>query len=422
MNLRSRLNRIYGDGNDPSQDSSSAETPSSQELRSRLSKLPGSRLGRMEEYLGGNWIEGLGGRILRADRRYPVKHLQGQVELAQLMELDAEPLKLLAADPRFQQCDPRRMLFIDTETTGLAGGAGTYIFLIGVGFLQQDGFRLRQFFLPDYSSEKALLEELDQLLAAGAEGPFSHLVSFNGKSYDLSLLSNRFILQRMADPFEGMPHLDLIHPCRTLWKGRLESCSLQSLERHVLGFRRSGDIPGHLIPQTYFSYLRTGRFQAFADVFEHNRLDILSMVALLATAAAVVTDPVRFQFADPLSAARLHQLRGGEREAAAILESALREDPDCDQRLDWVRELALLTKRLGRHSDSLLLWRGLLQEHPDPGEEAFEECAKILEHQIKDLRAALSVVRRGLQRHPHNPSLSHRQHRLECKIAGKRWW
>jgi uncharacterized protein YprB with RNaseH-like and TPR domain len=171
--------------------------------------------------------------------------------------------------------DPERLVFLDTETTGLAGGTGTCAFLIGLGTVEGTGFAVRQFFLRDYVEEKAALEALAAALA-GCEG----LVTFNGKAFDVPLLETRYTLSRLPSPFSRLLHLDMLHPARKLWKLRLESCKLTHLERHVLGIEREGDVPGSDIPGIYFDYLRTGDARGLQPVFYHNALDIITLAAL----------------------------------------------------------------------------------------------------------------------------------------------
>ena len=142
--------------------------------------------------------------------------------------------------------------FLDTETTGLAGGTGTYAFLVGVGSIEASGFRLRQFFMRDYGEEASLLSRLDEYLA-----PFDVLITYNGKAYDQPLLETRFRMVRARHPFERMEHLDLLFGARRLWKLRLESCRLVDLENRILGVERQGDLPGEMIPYIYFDFLRT---------------------------------------------------------------------------------------------------------------------------------------------------------------------
>ena len=194
-----------------------------------------------------------------------------------LAPLDMGRLAVLANDPALRGLDYRRALFLDTETTGLAGGTGTVAFLIGLGWFEGDGFVTQQLFARDYAEERATLLHLRERLA-GRE----FLVSFNGKAFDANLLATRFIMNRLPDPLSGLPHLDLLHPARRLLSHRLADRRLSALETSILGFEREGDIPGSEIPQRYFDWLRRRDGRLMADVFEHNRLDILSLAALAA--------------------------------------------------------------------------------------------------------------------------------------------
>jgi uncharacterized protein YprB with RNaseH-like and TPR domain len=188
-----------------------------------------------------------------------------------------------------------RMLFIDLETTGLAGGAGTYAFLVGFGWFEDASFRVRQFFLTSYAAEQVLLEEVTALAAQAGV-----LVSYNGKTFDLPLIETRFLFHRMAPPFGGLTHLDMLHLARRLWRPRttgesLEregqshtTCRLSAVEESVLGHVRQGDVPGFEIPSRYFHYVRTGDARPLDEVFEHNRLDLLALAMLTATAATLL--------------------------------------------------------------------------------------------------------------------------------------
>ena len=149
---------------------------------------------------------------------------------------------------------PERLVYLDTETTGLAGGTGTCAFLIGIGTIEGTQFVVRQFFLRDYPEEKAILHALAEILDA-----FDGVVTYNGKTFDMPLLETRYALARLKSPFARLMHLDALHPSRRLWRLRLESCKLTDLESAVLGIEREGDVAGSEIPAIYFDYLRTGR-------------------------------------------------------------------------------------------------------------------------------------------------------------------
>ena len=180
-----------------------------------------------------------------------------------------------------------RLLYLDTETTGLAGGTGTYVFLVGAGFFDGDTFEVRQYFMRDLDEEPALLAAVGGLL-----GQFDGVVTYNGGGFDLPLLETRFVLARRRFPADVF-HLDLLGSARRLWSTRLADCRLGTLERHVLGFTREDDLPGALIPSAYFDYLRRKQPGALPRIFEHNRHDILSLAALTGwVTGAVARAPV----------------------------------------------------------------------------------------------------------------------------------
>ena len=176
---------------------------------------------------------------------------------------------------------PERLAFLDTETTGLAGGTGTYAFLIGIGRVEPDGFHVRQFFMREYAEERSLLAALNKHL----EG-FDVLVTYNGRAYDQPLLETRYRITRHKPPFARMTHLDLLYGARRLWKLRLESCRLMQLERQILGVEREGDLPGDLIPYVYFEYLRSREARRLVPIFHHNAIDILTLACLTAIVPA----------------------------------------------------------------------------------------------------------------------------------------
>ena len=187
---------------------------------------------------------------------------------------------------------PDKIIFIDTETTGLAGGTGTFAFMIGVGFVRENSFITKQYFMSDFGDEPAMLHDLEKEL-----DNFEVMVSFNGKSFDIPLIKNRFTMQNFEDPIGDKLHIDLLHLSRRLWKNELESCSLGSLEYFILRFDRdlSSDILGSEIPDTYYNYLDTGDSSEIKNIFYHNEMDVLSMDILL----NLLTDMFSLRFPSP---------------------------------------------------------------------------------------------------------------------------
>lgn len=322
----------------------------------------------------------------------------------------------------------RQAVFIDTETTGLAGGTGTYAFLIGIGHLELDHIVVRQYLLPDFGHEWLMLNALEQALTG-----FSYTVSFNGKSFDIPLLKNRYVLNRMITSLEDLPHLDLLHAARRIWKRRLPACDLQSLERHILNITRENDLPGELVPQAYFEFIRKRDALLLRDVLEHNYHDIVHMALLTLKIAAVCEAPLAHLShpRDIFSLAKYDYQNGRFSETLPLLEQLLNY-PEA-HRKEWYRESACLLsmayQRLGDPERAREYLQGLLDRdllQPD----IIEALAKHYEHRTRDYRAAREVVERGLRylemlrqldsRSPwlkYLPRLRHRHQRILRKLG-----
>lgn len=286
------------------------------------------------------------------------------------------------------------MIFLDTETTGLSGGSGTHVFLVGIGRFSGDALHVRQFFMRHPGDERALLSAL----AAGLRD-IGALVTYNGRSFDVPLLETRYRMhgQSFVAPEQ---HIDLLPPARAIWKHRLPSCSLGTIERMVLGIERELDAPGWMIPQLYFDYLRSRRIEMLEPVFEHNRIDIVTLARLTALVqlyeAGIATPPNDI---DRLAVA-LHRLRrhGDSGAIAAIRQLWPTPTAPADLRLRALRELSVTLKRQRRHSEAAGEWRAALRDPSRPVRHyAAEELAKYYEHTERDHAKALEVARRGAE-------------------------
>ncbi len=412
MELRQRLNRIRGKKPAGSTLAAAPARPDAEEAETDLA-----------QFLGGEWKQDESGRTFRVERSMPCDQIHGRLRLDEIYRTDVRWLELLSGDPEFSTFDPEATLFLDTETTGLAGGSGTYVFLVGLGYFRGDVFRTDQLFLPDLDSEFSFLKQLCDRVRGDADGKtFRYLVTFNGKGYDLNLLEYRFLIHGIEPPFESLSHLDLLYPTRMLWKRSLQNCALQTVEKLILGLRRPPDIPSALIPRTYFTYLRSGYHQPFQSVFEHNRIDVLTMVGLLAVAVQLLKEPDRRFFVSPISSAQMLLLRGEDQEALRLLEIVSQETQWEVERPDLMLLLAGLKKKLGASDEALALFEELLRIQERPPLETFEEAAKILEHQKRDLEKALSLVQKASSMYPESNDLDHRKFRLQCRIAGEKWY
>jgi uncharacterized protein len=341
----------------------------------------------LEELVQGMRVENERGEFFVVETAVHLEVRHGDVPLSRVHAIEPSTVAVLTAEPGLAGFDLRRAVFLDTETTGLAGGAGTAAFLIGVGWVDGDRFVVRQYFMRDYHEEAALLRGLAEELAR-----FDRLVTFNGKMFDVPLLDSRYRLNRGRFPLSEAPHLDLLHPARRLWKARLESCRLQSLEVGLMGLRRHGDIPGEEIPQVYFDWVRRRDARMLARVFEHNRQDIVSLAALAVLACRWVEegraeDPRDvFSLARVLERARLYDRSEAEYRRALDKGAGALRGP-------VLLRLAWRAKRAGEHDRAAALWA----EAGEAGEvEGWRELAMHHEHRARDFVQALAAVERGI--------------------------
>ncbi len=345
----------------------------------------------------------------------PLQQRHGCYTLAEGLNCNGSDLSLPARDRSLSPVDPERCLFLDVETTGLSGGTGTWVFLIGLGWQEGDFFRIRQYFLRHPAEEAAMLHHFAEFAAS-----FSRLVTFNGKAFDLPLIQTRQTLQRVPQtaPHE---HLDLLTCARSLWRERFPSRSLDFLEEALLGFQRCDDIPGWEIPAVYFNYLRRSDVGALLKVFEHNLFDILSMAVLLGRVAATVTAEEPAHPAECYSLGRLYH-EAGETKKAELYYRQVGDSGKLAQAA--LSRLAMLYKKQGEWPRALSLWEKLARDNPS----AAVEMAKYYEHQARDFQAALHWSNRALREaqrrsgipfsNPDHPAaLRHRINRLQRKIG-----
>ncbi|MCL4273505.1 MAG: ribonuclease H-like domain-containing protein [Anaerolineales bacterium] len=298
------------------------------------------------------------------------------------------PLSLIsqwANDARIAEMPIRKFAFLDTETSGVSGGTGTYAFLVGAARFMDDKFVLKQFFLRDPSEEPAMLEALIHFLA-----PCEGLVTFNGKSFDAPLLRTRYSLHRIPVPFKEYAHIDLLPLARRLWRDRLPSRALKYLEEHVLGFTRtSEEVPGYEIPWLYFDYLRSGDARPMGGVFYHNAMDVVAMAALLGHVSEMLADPYdgRVEHGlDFIALGKLFEDLGHWDEAARLYERGLESGLEKSDFGVAVRRLSILQKRRGDVSQAVRLW----EEAAGKGHiYAHIELAKYYEHKMRDVKLSM---------------------------------
>jgi len=341
----------------------------------------------IHEVLGGELVDTGEGPLLVVRREFSLAHRHGRQALGAAFDA---PLDLLGTLVRLETRldDAQRLVFLDAETTGLAGGTGTYAFLVGVAWLENDRVVLAQHFLRDFDDEPALLAALSPILA-GASG----LVTFNGTGFDLPLLETRFILARRRWP-ATLPHLDLLRPSRRVWTSCFADCRLATLEREVIGVVRDDDIPGALIPALYFDFLRSRRAAPLARVLAHNRDDVLALVGLLAWFGTALSDPAALTAQELGGLGRLWEPVDAER-SLACYRAALAGGLDGALAQAVRLRLAWWEKRLARWDAARSLWETAARHivfDPRP----WEELAKFHEHRARDFTAARGLVEDAL--------------------------
>jgi uncharacterized protein YprB with RNaseH-like and TPR domain len=367
----------------------------------------------IEHIVSGSVVTTEYGSHFETEKLWERHRRHGAVDISDLHDLPLDLLDSLS-DGAITSSHPSRWAFLDTETTGLAGGSGTYAFLIGVGHIEPAGFRLRQFFMRDFDEEPSLLHALAEHLAG-----FDVLITYNGKTYDQPLLETRFRMTRRRHPFDRMQHLDLLFGARRLWKLRLDSCRLIELENQILGVERQGDLPGELIPYYYFEYVRTRQALRLVPIFHHNAIDILSLACLTAIVPLPFRSPGETRLrhgADLIGLARWLLRADRQDEALDLYRRAVDLGLPDDLLFRVLWEIAGVEKRRGRDAAALAVFTDLAASRNPYRVRAFEELAKYYEHGEKNYLMALEMTRCALDLED-SPAMRRREKRLQSRIA-----
>jgi len=353
--------------------------------------------GSVEARLGGQAQATPLGTAFVIEQHHPWGSAYGQTRLA--LRPPPRSLSAWADEARLAGLPPEAFVFLDTETTGLAGGTGTLAFLIGAGRFFDGQFHLAQFFLRDPAEEASQLAALEAFLA-----PCQAMVTFNGKTFDVPLLNTRYAVQGWKTPLASLAHLALLHLARRLWRDRLPSRTLGNLEVQILGaVRTQDDIPGWDIPRIYREYLRTGDLEEMVKVIYHNAMDVLSLVALMDHMAGLLDDPVgmggRGGVALLALARRFEDLGELEQAARLYLFGLDHEDARLGRMprpllLQALQRLAALHKRQAQWQPAIQLWQQAAERRCL---EACVELAKCYEHNLKDAAAALGWTQTALE-------------------------
>ncbi len=362
-------------------------------------------LGRaVQTELGAHW---------EIERRWPAHHRHGSADVGALADLPPDLLAVL--DEEAAGCPPEQWVFLDTETSGVSGGSGTFAFLVGTGHATPQGFVVRQFFMREHGEEPSLLHALARHLES-----FRVVVTYNGKAFDLPLLETRYRLARQRPPFAHLTHVDLLHSARRLWRLALESCRLMELEARILGFERQDDPGGAAVPRLYLEFLRTGNFRPLVPVFSHNAFDILSLACLTAIVPAAFRDPSRLTNPAEMAAlARYFQREGRLEEALVLLDEALRRTLPEEMLWEALWQAAEMERKLGRADAAVARWSELSTIRNPYQAQALEKLAIHYERHEKNAALALEMALAAFALDP-SPQLEKRIRRLKEKTATPR--
>ena len=354
--------------------------------------------------------------FLVRDFYYSLDGRYGKVRLGEWHDLQPEALAVISGSDAFTALDSQKVLFFDSETTGLAGGTGTIPFILGFGFFSENVFQVKIFLLKDLDKEGEFLAAVDDFLHAGN---FSATVTFNGKAFDFPLLETRYILQRRRFPLLQLPHLDFLFPARTIWKNTFDSRKLGYLGEMLLGISRSDDIEASSIPALYFNFLRNHDLSAIEPVIEHNAMDLVGLAAVVLLCARYLADySLTADEGEILGLGLLCERAGLLEKAEAFYRVAKDVSGRALVQERAVRRLSILLKKKKLYQEALQLWE-ILSGANDL--QAFREISVHYEHRERNYFQAIEIVEKALGSVSLSPSqqqdLEKRLQRLRQKIA-----
>jgi hypothetical protein len=367
----------------------------------------------------GGWEKTNSGDCFVVNKKIPIESQHGQIALNQMQK--SPLLERLPGLAGISKVPLSSYLFIDTETSSLSGGTGSYVFLIGAAKYFRSQIQFKQFFLEDPANEPAQLAALENFASSAKV-----IISYNGKSFDLPRIKTRYKLHGWPVPFDDIWHIDLLHIARRLWKNHLPSCNLGEIEYQLLGVRRSDlDIPGWEIASHFFEYLQSGDPSSLKSVFYHNEIDVISLISLLIYILDRLSNPLSYPSEDLLSIALYLSYLDYRQEAITVLSEALESGYLSEhQETLGLNSLAQLHKQNKDFQKSIPLWK----ETASRGEilSPFVELAMYYEHKEKDLQEAIHWTLSAIDMisKQSSPSLSddslhlnHRLTRLKRKLS-----
>jgi len=332
------------------------------------------------------------------ENSYMLGACYGQIPISMGLQIPGHILSFLSRDAEFAGLDLSSAVFLDLETTGLAGGTGTLPFLVGLAYYRDDRFKVTQFFLSEMAEEDRLIRELAQFIR---DMGFKSVVTYNGKAFDMPLVETRFAMHRTPCPLRGLPHLDFLFSARNLWKHKHDSCRLFNLAQQIVQAERSEDIPGAEIPLRYFQYIRNGDFSLIDPILYHNQEDLLSLLGVVVAGAVLVernragAERGEDDAMDLYGVAKLFERAGDTTTSAALLEKALAGGRGLTAEVSQNAR-----KKLSHHFKKNKDWEKALAfwQEMAAGDEVdcFRELSMYFEHTAKDHGEAIRVATEGL--------------------------
>lgn len=314
------------------------------------------------------------------ERRFPLSDFQ-------LPPFLSGGLLSLMQGKEYEDFKREDICFLDTETTGLSHGAGTVAFLMGIGYFDEDAFVVRQYLMRDYDEEPFVLEKTARDIQSRKV-----LCTFNGATFDMPLLDVRFTMQRMRQLLPSRPHLDLLPAARRVWKLRLKKCNLGCLEEAVLGIARVDDLPGALVPERYFSFLKTKDFSLLEDILEHNEQDIVSLAHILNRLLSLHELPLTAPAAEDIfSIGRVYEKRGRMEGARMCYRAA---DQGAISAMARAR-MAETFRREGDWEEAARVYERMISARQG-GIVPLIAMAKICEHRKRDIPKAIEYTRKAI--------------------------
>ena len=335
----------------------------------------------LETIIKGEWLYDSLGDVYKVHKLFPPGYTHGRFNLAPDFPV-CKVLKMSSIQEASIQLQD--ILFMDTETTGLSGGTGTMAFLVGLGYFSITGFNVDQFFLVDPIDEMGLLSTLSNQVRK-----FKLMISFNGTSFDMPLLKTRFLLNRMNSPLSDLAHLDLLYLSRKIWGLHLQSLKLRDLENEILGFTREGDeVPGWMVPQVYFDFVRSRDARLLKGVIYHNCMDVLSLAFIFSYVCDLFLDPIeneKVSQLEILSIARLIEKSGYIEESNLLYQFTFQNGLLENLSAKTLFHFGLVCKQQNHLEIALEFWKKAFEKGDYL---AAIEISKYYEHHTKDYQNA----------------------------------